>query len=194
MEFYHRPSIATMDTFGPIVGLSCPDQVLTSLTPFTLTITLSEAISTTLTAAKFSYSGVTFGTFSGSGTSYTVLLTPQNVGTAITVQMPAGQVVDASGNSNYASNTLRLIYRPTLAPTLAWTTAGSTGAAPAARSTLSQFTAKLNFNQAGTETVSGVTASSFTVSGPATVTVTSDSIVSCDQLSGSGKVINTVQR
>ncbi|MBO3762582.1 Ig-like domain-containing protein, partial [Ciceribacter sp. L1K22] len=73
---------------------------------YTATITLSEA-STDFAVGDLTLVNAT-ATLTGSGTTYTVTLTPVADGT-VSVTVPAGAFTDGAGNPNTASNTASAI-------------------------------------------------------------------------------------
>ena len=108
---------AYIDTSAPTVAVT-PSGTLTNISPITFTITFSESV-TGLTASGITVTNGTKGTLSGSGTTYTLPVTPTAQG-AVTCQVIAGAAHDAAGNNNTASNTATVTYDTIapLAPTL----------------------------------------------------------------------------
>jgi hypothetical protein len=91
-----------IDTTAPTVTVS-PDGTSTNSSPITFTMTFSESV-TGLTASGITVTNWTKVTLSGSGTTYTLPVTPAGQG-AVTCQVNAGAAHDAVGNNNTASNT-----------------------------------------------------------------------------------------
>ncbi|MBD8875802.1 Ig-like domain-containing protein [Roseibium polysiphoniae] len=96
------PTVSIAPLSGPVAG------------EYTATITLSEA-STDFTLADLTLTNAT-ATLSGSGTSYTAVLTPETDG-QIALSVAAGSFTDGSGNTNAASNEVTATYDST-APTV----------------------------------------------------------------------------
>ena len=104
-----------IDNTPPTVILTTPS--LTVSGSFTVTATFSESV-TGLNSGEFAITNGNASTPSGSGTSYSVVVTPASYGTT-TVQLPAGSVSDPSGNTNTASNTLSISWpQPNRAPVI----------------------------------------------------------------------------
>ena len=91
-----------VDTVKPSVTLTTATNIVSGA--FTVTATFSESISG-LSIGEFSVTNGTAAAPSGNGAVYTVVVTPTGYGT-ITVQLPAGLVNDAAGNTNTVSNLL----------------------------------------------------------------------------------------
>jgi hypothetical protein len=90
-----------IDTSAPTVTLSSSGAVSQGGSAV-ITLTLSDAA--LLTQGNLAVSGGTITAFSGSGTTYTVTITPPaNSTTPITVSVAGGLFSDAAGNSNTAS-------------------------------------------------------------------------------------------
>ncbi|MFP6791402.1 MAG: Ig-like domain-containing protein [Thalassolituus sp.] len=110
----------TYDAIAPTVLLTAPATLVNAA--FTATITFSENV-TDFVVADISASNATLSDFSGSGTSYTVLVTPTTDGT-VTLDVVNAVAVDVAGNSNNAAGQLVVTYDAT-APTVALTTAAT---------------------------------------------------------------------
>jgi hypothetical protein len=110
----------TYDAIAPTVLLSAPATLVNAA--FTATITFSENV-TDFVVADISASNATLSDFSGSGTSYTVLVTPTTDGT-VTLDVVNAVAVDVAGNSNNAAGQLVVTYDAT-APAVALTTAAT---------------------------------------------------------------------
>lgn len=91
-----------LDTTKPGVVLTTPTAIVSGA--FTVTAIFSESIAG-LSIGEFSVTNGTAAAPSGGGAVYTVVVTPTGYG-AITVQLPAGLVNDAAGNTNTISNLL----------------------------------------------------------------------------------------
>jgi len=92
----------TLDTIAPTVIMFSSGA--TVLQGGTATITLSLSDPALLTAADLVVTGGSITGFSGSGSTYTVVVTPPaNSTTPITVTLGAGHFSDAAGNSNSAT-------------------------------------------------------------------------------------------
>jgi hypothetical protein len=115
---------------GPTVNVSTSLNSTTNANPLTFTVTFSRAV-TGFTASDVT---VTNGTVASvtpvNATTFTVTVTPTADGD-VKVSVPAGAVVDASGNPSVASNTLTVTFNST-PPSVALTTAlpDRTGANP----------------------------------------------------------------
>ena len=100
----------TADLTRPTVALSAPAGSVTG--PFTVTAAFSESV-TGLGATAFVVANGTAGNLTGSGTTYTVTITPTTTG-QVTVDVPAGSATDAAGNTSTAAVQLtRAVVQPT---------------------------------------------------------------------------------
>jgi arylsulfatase A-like enzyme len=149
----------------PTVALSTPSGSVAS--PFTVTATFSENV-TQLNADEFVVVNGTPSNLSGSGTSWTVTITPAANGT-VSVSLPEGCAIDDDGNINASSGTLNVTYANNSAPDVSLSTPDD----PVTNS----FTVTAAF----TEDVTGLDVSDFEVTngsatnlagGPAVYTVT----------------------
>ncbi len=95
------------DSTSPTCEVSGPTKY-TGQASVDLAIRFSEDV-TGLTSAGISVTGGTAGTLSGSGSTYTLSVTP-TVGQNITCQVPAGAAQDAAGNACVASNPWSITY------------------------------------------------------------------------------------
>src|SRR5205823_2970674 len=121
----------------------------TKNSPITFTLTFSEAM-TGLTASGITVTNGTKGALSGSGTTYTIPITPSGQG-AVTLTVNAGAAQDSAGNGNTTSNTASVTY-DTVAPTVVVTPSGtSTNGSP------------ITFTLTFSEPVSSLTAAGITV-------------------------------
>lgn len=87
------------DDVAPTVTLDGPTGVVTE--PFTVTFTFSEPV-TGFAAADIAVQNGSAGTVSGSGSAYSVEITPV-LGATVTITVPAGSASDAAGNGNLVS-------------------------------------------------------------------------------------------
>ncbi|MEN8952809.1 Ig-like domain-containing protein, partial [Planktotalea arctica] len=94
----------TTDGTAPTVALTGPTEVVT--TDFRMTFAFSEPV-TGLTADDVTVVNGTKGALTGSGTTYTLAITPE-LGTTVSVSVPANSAVDSAGNGNEASNTFEV--------------------------------------------------------------------------------------
>ena len=92
--------VITLDTGAPTVTLTGPTDVVTE--DFTVTFTFSENV-TDFTADDVTVTNGTKGTFSGSGTTYTLVVTP-DLGTTVSVSVGADVAEDDAGNGNTSSD------------------------------------------------------------------------------------------
>jgi hypothetical protein len=94
-----------LDTIAPTVTLSSSGGTVRQGGAATITLTLSDPA--LLTAADLVVSGGTITSFNGSGSSYTVVITPPvNSTTPITVNLGGGHFSDTAGNGNTAATPL----------------------------------------------------------------------------------------
>ena len=97
-----------VDTTNPTVGLSTSETTVNS--SFSVTVNFSEQVNG-LSISDFSISNGTISSLSGSGQNYVIQVDPLSEGN-ISIQLPASQVQDGSGNPNDASNQLNINYIP----------------------------------------------------------------------------------
>jgi len=97
----------TYDSIAPTV-LVTPSGTVTGTSPITFTLTFSESVSG-LTSAGITVTNGSKGTLSGSGTTYTLPVTPSGQG-AVTCQVGAAAAHDAANNNNTASNNASVTY------------------------------------------------------------------------------------
>jgi hypothetical protein len=95
-------------TTAPTVSVT-PSGTSTDSSPITFTLTFSEAV-TGLTDSGITVTNGTLGTLSGSGTTYTVPVTPSASGVTVTLQVDASAAQDVFGDENTASNTASVTY------------------------------------------------------------------------------------
>ena len=94
------------DLTAPGVTLATASTSVT--TDFTVQATFTEPVSG-LEAADFQLTNATAGALSGSGTQYTLAISPTASG-QVSILLPAGKAADAAGNGNTASNTVSVAY------------------------------------------------------------------------------------
>ncbi|MBL9117205.1 MAG: DUF1929 domain-containing protein [Verrucomicrobiaceae bacterium] len=133
---------------APTITLAAPAS---ANGPFAVTVTANQAIND-LTAADFTVTNGTATTLSGSGSSYTLTVSPSVAGN-VTVSLPAGRAVNIANVPNLVSNTTTTAYSipDTTQPTVTLSTSSSTVA--------STFTISIVFS----ENVTGLTGSDFIV-------------------------------
>ncbi|MEM7144446.1 MAG: PQQ-dependent sugar dehydrogenase, partial [Verrucomicrobiota bacterium] len=90
------------DTTPPSVTLATPNGTVTG--PFNVTANFSENV-TGLSTGDFTISNGNATSLSGSGSSYTLNITPASDGT-VSISLPANRANDPAGNGNTASNTI----------------------------------------------------------------------------------------
>lgn len=95
-----------VDGVTPTVTISTPSNP-TSNSPIPVSITFSEAV-TDFTENDITVGNGTLSNFNGSGTTYTIDITP--FGSTVTVNVATGAAHDAAGNGNTAANQLNLAY------------------------------------------------------------------------------------
>ncbi len=111
-------TLAEVEVYGatpgadPTVTLTAPSSVSGD---FVMNVDFSESISG-LTLSDFTISNCSLSNLQGSGTSYTVDISPDNIG-ALTILLPAGTVQDGDGNNNLESNRLIINYAPGISNT-----------------------------------------------------------------------------
>jgi YVTN family beta-propeller protein len=137
------------DTTKPSVQLATASGSVSA--PFTVSATFSEAVSG-VALNDFVITNGTASGLSGSGASYSVLVTPAADG-PVTVAMPENAASDAAGNTSTASNTLNVNFTAPVdpLPTVVLSTAAS--------SVTESFTVNAQFS----ESVSGLLGSEFVV-------------------------------
>ncbi len=169
----------TYDNVSPTVTLSSTASEPTNASPIPVTIIFSETV-TGFDASDITVANGTKGTLSGSGASYSIDVTPSAAGT-VTIDVAAGVVADAAGNSNTAASSLTRNYITVPdAPTIGTATAGDgqafvTFTAPASNggSPITGYTVTSNPDgKTGTRTSSPITIKLLTNGTPYTFTVT----------------------
>ena len=96
-----------VDTTAPTCTVTGPDSP-TNQSPINFTITFSESVKE-LTVSDITVTGGSKGPLDGSGTTYTLPVTPSSQG-AVTCQVPADSAQDAATNGNTVSNNLSITY------------------------------------------------------------------------------------
>ncbi|WP_419859627.1 Ig-like domain-containing protein [Candidatus Palauibacter sp.] len=152
---------AVWDATTPTLEIGVPAEVV-GTSPFTATFVFSEPVKG-FGPEDVTVTRGTKGTFGGSGSSYTLVVTPSGTG-AVTVEVGAGAAVDVAGNAGPAT---------TVSATAAWDATAPTLeiGVPAEVVGTSPFTAELTFSEPVTGfdaedvTVTGGTKGAFTGSG-----------------------------
>jgi hypothetical protein len=98
------PLIITIDADAPTLVITGPTDVVTEA--FTATFTFSEGVGDFI-ADDITVTNGQKGSFDGTGTTYTLVITPV-LGTTVSVSVAAGLATDAAANGNDASNTLQV--------------------------------------------------------------------------------------
>ncbi|MCB1275758.1 Ig-like domain-containing protein [Prosthecobacter sp.] len=126
IEFINTTSAP--DTTPPSVALSTASTSVSA--PFTVNAAFNEPV-TGVTLSDFNVTNGTASALSGSGSAYSILVTPVTNG-AVTVAMPAGSAVDAASNTSLASNALSVNYTAPVIPppSVVLTTASTNVTAP----------------------------------------------------------------
>ena len=105
--------IRVYDSVSPTVTIDSSLSSYTNISPIPLTITFSEAV-TGFTADDITVTNGTKGTLSGSGSVYTIDITPLAQG-AVTVNISSSVAIDVAGNANVAASEFTRVY-DTVAP------------------------------------------------------------------------------
>jgi len=167
---------ADFDGSVPTVAITGASGFINSA--FTATITFSEDV-TDFDVSDITAGNATLSAFSGSGDTYTVLVTPTTDG-AVTLDVAAAAAVDVAGNDNTAAPQLAATYDETV-PTVAITGAsGNINAAFTATITFSEDVTGFNVTDitAGNATLSAFSGSGSTYT--VLVTPTADGAVTLD--------------
>ena len=104
----------TVDTTAPTVVISSlagASGSSTATAPIPFTVTFSEAV-TGFVAGEVTATNGTVGNFAGSGSTYTLSVTPTAAGT-VTVNVAANVAQDAANNGNTAATQFNITYAPT---------------------------------------------------------------------------------
>jgi hypothetical protein len=145
------------DTTPPVASITSLAPAITNATSFAVNVSFSEAV-TDFSAAKISATNGTVSAFTGSGSAYSFTLTPSAQGST-TVNIAAGAVHDAAGNSNAASASLSRVF-DTVAPSV------SLASATSSPTNISSIPVTVTFSEAVTSfTAAGLQATNATISG-----------------------------
>jgi hypothetical protein len=106
----------TFDSVNPTVTITSTVPNVTNASPIPVTVTFSKAV-TGFTSGDVVVVNGTVGSFSGTGTTYTLDVTPSGNG-AVTVDVAAGVAQDAAANGNLVAVQLTKTY-DTVAPSAA---------------------------------------------------------------------------
>ncbi|MEZ4705110.1 MAG: Ig-like domain-containing protein [Bdellovibrionota bacterium] len=98
----------TYDNVAPTVSITSTSTSPTSTSPIPVTITFSESV-TGFVVGDITVGNGTKSNFAGSGTTYTVDVTPSANG-SVTVDVVGGVAQDAAGNVNSAATQFSIIY------------------------------------------------------------------------------------
>ncbi|UOQ72763.1 Ig-like domain-containing protein [Hymenobacter cellulosilyticus] len=101
-----------VDSVRPTVVISSSASNPTSTSPIPVTVTFSESV-TGFVAGDVTVGNGTISGFSGSGTSYSLNVTPASNGT-VTVNVPANVAQDAAANFNTAATQFSINYQQTV--------------------------------------------------------------------------------
>ncbi len=105
-------AIIIFDNLSPTVSITSTESSPTINDPIPVTIIFDEAV-TGFVISDITVSNGTLSNFSGSGTTYTVDVTPTANGT-VTVDVNAGVAIDAAGNTNTAAMQFSIVYDSTI--------------------------------------------------------------------------------
>jgi hypothetical protein len=141
----------TYDNVGPTVTIASTAQDPTNLA-IPITITFNES-TVNFVVTDITVTNGSVGGFTGSGTTYSALVTPTNSG-PVTVVVTAGKATDATGNNNTASNTLSRTFDNTVPTVVSINRQNPATATTNATS--------LTFRVTFSEAVTGVAAADFT--------------------------------
>jgi hypothetical protein len=145
----------------------------TATTPIPFSVSFSQSVGTSFTAADVTVGNgsVTAGSFSGSGAGpYTFTITPATAGTATTVRLAAGVAQDANNTQSIASNVYSVTY-VTPAPVLQAPSGAPVGLGQALTLTGSDLSSPTGLTINGADALSGIisnTGSSLVVRVPVT--------------------------
>ncbi len=139
-----------VDAVGPSAVITSSAANPTNLSPIPVTITFSESAGG-FTIEDITVTNGTAGSFSGTGTTYSALITPSGQGT-VTVNVASGVAQDIAGNSNTAATAISRTF-DNLAPTI------SISSSTAALTNVSPIPVTFTFS----ETVSGFLIGDITV-------------------------------
>ncbi len=145
------------DQTAPTTGLAIADSITLRNTPATINITLSED-STNLEIGDIVPTNATLSSFAGSGSAYTVLVTPDGQG-IFSIAIPNGSYTDEAGNGGAAAS-ISMTY-DSAAPVIQ-------SASPIANTTVASL-ASLSVTLS--ESVTGITAAALSVDGSPALSV-----------------------
>ena len=101
-----------LDTTDPTVTISSTESIITNADPIPITITFNESV-TGFELSDLTVGNGTADNFSGSGTTYTVDITPTMDG-AVTVDIALNVAIDTAGNGNEAATQFSIVSDRTL--------------------------------------------------------------------------------
>ncbi|HEY3015907.1 MAG TPA: Ig-like domain-containing protein [Nocardioides sp.] len=148
----------TIDKTRPTATVALPGPDPTKVSPFNGTISFSEDVAG-LELADLTVTNGTATNLAGSGSSYTVDVTPAGPG-AVTLALPADLVTDLAGNGNDASNTASRMF-DNVAPTVVMTSGTGDPTSISPISVTAQFSENVTGFTAGDVSVSGATLGNF---------------------------------
>lgn len=99
-----------VDAVNPSVTISSPASPTTATSPIPFSVVFSEPV-TGFVATDVSVTNGTVSSFGGTGSSYTLSVTPTAPG-PVTVSIAAGVAQDAAGNGNSAATPVTRVYAP----------------------------------------------------------------------------------
>jgi hypothetical protein len=158
-----------IDTTAPTATISTSAASTTNVTPIPVTITFSESVTGFIDADVTVTNGTKSG-FSGSGTTYTMNVTPSTQG-AVTVNVAANAAQDSAGNNNTAATQLSRIF-DSVAPTVAITSSPASGPTNNSAMTLTfTFSEGVTGFTASDVSLTNATAGSFTTTNSSVYTL-----------------------
>ncbi|AWA29885.1 hypothetical protein HYN48_07230 [Flavobacterium magnum] len=124
----------TSDRTRPTVSITSAQSTPTSANPIVININFSESV-VNFVQSDITATGGTLSNFSGSGSSYSVNLTPSGNGNK-TVNVAANVATDAAGNNNFAASQFSIFYvtacsQPTVWNGLFWSNGNPVPTQPA---------------------------------------------------------------
>jgi hypothetical protein len=156
------PYSIRFDNHSPTTNITTSASELTNSSPITISASFSETVtgfdSSDITVTNASTSG-----FTGSGTSYSFLVTPSSQG-AVTVRIPQSVAQDGATNLNLISNLLNRIF-DTVAPTVAITSSATTPTSTSPIPVTVTFSENVTGFTAGDLSITNGSASNFSGSG-----------------------------
>ncbi len=154
LSFYNAPIGGNSggDTTPPSVSLSTVSTNVNGA--FTVNVSFSENISG-LSLSDFSVTNGSKSSLSGSGSTYSFVVSPSSNG-QVTVRLPSNRVTDSAGNNNTGSNTLYINY----------STGGGDNTAPSVSLSTSNnsVSGPFSLNVSFSENVTGLSNSDFSIS------------------------------